>query len=84
MVDFMNVKYLHYTIIFPSNYMILKDKVLLSNNILSSSCKEAKYLKMLGVEYIPYDACLNDYILYRGEYVGKEICFRCGSDRYHN
>jgi len=58
--------------------MILKDKVLLSNNILSSSCKEAKNLKMLGVEYIPYDACSNDYILYRGEYVGKEICLYLG------
>jgi hypothetical protein len=40
-------------------------------------------LKILGVEYISYHACLNDYILYRGEYENKEICLKCGHDRYH-
>ena len=37
---------------------------------------------MLGVTYISYHACLNDYILYRGEYADKEICPKCGHDRY--
>jgi hypothetical protein len=40
-------------------------------------------LKILGVEYISYHACLNDCILYRGEYADKEICLKCGHDRYH-
>jgi hypothetical protein len=40
-------------------------------------------LKMLGVEYISYHACLNDCILYINEYADKEICPECGHDRYH-
>lgn len=39
-------------------------------------------LKMLGVEYISYHACLNDCILYRDAYVDKERCQQCGCDRY--
>ena len=37
---------------------------------------------MLGVEYISYHACPNDCILHRGEYAYKEICPKCGHDRY--
>jgi hypothetical protein len=40
-------------------------------------------LKILGVEYISYHSCLNDCILYRGEYVDKNICLKCGHDKYH-
>ena len=83
MVNFMNVKYQHCTIIFPTNYRLFKGKVLLRDNVLSDSCKEEKQLlKMLGVEYISYHACPNDCILYIGEYVDKEICMKCGHDRY--
>ena len=39
-------------------------------------------LKMLGVEYISYHVCHNYCIIYRGEYADKEICPKCGSDRY--
>ena len=50
-----------------TNYMLFKDKVLSSDNILLGSCEEAnKLLKMLGVEYISYHACPNYCILYRG------------------
>lgn len=42
MVDFMNVKYWHCTIIFPTNYRIFKDKVIPSDNVFPGSCKEAK------------------------------------------
>ena len=64
--------------------MILKDKALPSDNFFLSSCEEAKkLLKMLGVEYISYHACPNDCIIYRGEYADKEICLKCGHDRYH-
>jgi hypothetical protein len=38
---------------------------------------------MLVVEYISYHACTNDCILYRGEYAQKDICPKCGNDRYH-
>ena len=89
MVNFMNVKYnyidINVYLIFSmiTNYMISKDKVLPSPYVLPSSCEEAKkLLKMLGVEYISYRACPNDCILYRGEYADKEICLKCGHDRY--
>jgi hypothetical protein len=55
-----------------------------SDNIFPNSCvEENKMLKMLGVEYISYHTCSNDFILYINEYVNKEICPECGHDRYH-
>ena len=39
-------------------------------------------LKMLGVEYISYHTCSNDYILYRDAYANKEKCPKGGCDRY--
>jgi len=81
----MNLKYLHCKIIFPSNCKLWKYKFLLNDNVLSDSCEEEnQLLKMLGVEYISYHACMNDYVLYRGEYVDKEICMKCGHDMYRN
>ena len=78
----MNVK-LHYTFVFPTNYMLFKDKVLPNDNVFPVSCKEAKeMLKILGVEYISYHVCPNDCILYRGEYADNEICPKCGNGRY--
>jgi hypothetical protein len=68
----------------PTNCRIFKDKVLPSDNVLLDSCEEVmQLLKMLSGEYISYHACLNDCILYRGEYAEKEICLKCGHDRYH-
>ena len=67
-----------------TNYRLFKDKVLLSDNVLSGRCQEAKkLLKMLGVEYISYHACPNDCILYIGDNANKEMCLKCGHDRYH-
>ena len=63
--------------------MLFKYKVLMNGNVILGSCKEEKeMLKILGVEYISYHACPNDYILYRGKYANKEICPKCGNDRY--
>ena len=59
-----------------TNYKLFKDKVLPSDDVLPD------ILKMLGVEYISYHACPNYCILYRGEYAEKEICPKCGHDRY--
>jgi hypothetical protein len=68
---FYNVK-LPCTFIFPTNCRIFKDKALPSDNVFPGSYKEAKQLlKMLGVEYISYHACLNECILYRGKYIEK-------------
>ena len=68
-----------------TNYRLFKAKVLPSDNVLPNSYKKVKkFLKMLGVEYVSYHACLDDCILYRGEYVVKEMCLKCGHDRYHN
>ena len=66
-----------------TNYKLFKDKVILSDNVLPGCCEEAKkLLKLLGVEYISNNACPNDCILYKGEYVDKEICLKCGHDKY--
>ena len=66
-----------------TNNMLFKYNFLPSDNIFPSSCEEAKkLLKMLCVEYISYHARPNDFILYRGEYVDREICLKCGHDRY--
>ena len=37
----------------------------------------------MGIRYISYHACPNDFILYRGKYVDKEICQECGHDKYY-
>ena len=89
MVNFMNVNNyididVHLILSMITNYKLFKDKVLSSENFFLGSCKEAKkLLKMLGVEYVSYHACPNDYILYRGSYADKEICSKCGHDRYY-
>ena len=70
----MNVKW-HCTFIFPTNFRLFKDKVLLNDNVLSGICEEVKQmLKMLGVEYISYHVYPNDCILYRFEYTYIDIC----------
>ena len=66
-----------------ANYRLFKDKVLLSDNVFPGSREEAKkLLKILGAEYISYHACPNDCILHRREYADKEMCLKCGHDRY--
>ena len=66
-----------------TNYRLFEYKVLPSGNVLPGSYEEAKkLLKILGVEYISYHACPNDCILYRGEDADKEMCLKCGHDRY--
>jgi hypothetical protein len=49
--------------------MLLKDKVIPSDNSFPGSYVEAK--KMLVFEYISYHACPNDCTFYRDEYVEK-------------
>jgi rRNA maturation protein Nop10 len=39
-------------------------------------------LKRLGVEYISYHTCMDDYILYRDVYTDRERCPECGHDKY--
>ena len=88
MVNFMNVNNcieinVHLIFSMITNYMLFKDKVLSSDNVLHDSCEEAKkLLKILGVEYISYHSCPNYCVLYRGEYAEKEICPKCGHDKY--
>ena len=70
-----------YLLIFSmvTNYRLFKGKVLPSDNVLPDSYEEAKkLLKISSVEYISYHACPNYCILYRIEYVDKEICLKCG------
>ena len=81
--NYIRINYVHLIFSIITNYRLFKDKVLLSDNVLPSSCEEENtLLKMLGVEYISYHACPNDFILYKGEYANKEICLKCGHDRY--
>ena len=84
MVNFMNVNNyiginVHLIFSMITNYMLFKDKVIPSDNVLPGSYEEEnKLFKTSGVEYISYHACPNDCILYRGEYADKEICLKCG------
>ena len=72
-----------YTFIFPTNCRLFKDNVLLSKNGLPNNYTKAKkMMKRLGVEYISYHTCLNDYIMYIDAYVDKERCLKCGCERY--
>ena len=62
--------------------MLLKDKTLTSDNVFPGSWKEAmEMLKMLGVDYT-YHVCPNDCILYRGKYANKDMCPKCGHNKY--
>ena len=88
MVNFMSINNyiginVHLIFSMITNYRLFQDKVLPSDDVLPGTCEEVKkLLKMLGFEYISYHACPNDFILYKGEYADKEICPKCGHDRY--
>ena len=82
MVDFMYASWLC-TFIAPSNYKLLKDKVLLGDNDFPNNFPEAeKMIKRFGVEYISYHACPNDCILNRDADVEKERCLEWWHDRH--
>jgi hypothetical protein len=54
--------------------MLVEDKVLPNDNFLPNNYEEEKQLlKKLGVDYMSYNACPKDYILYGCEYMDKEI-----------
>ena len=52
-------------------------------NTLPSSIKEAKKVVCpLDLPHEKYHACINDCVMYRGEYKDKTTCPKCGHGRY--
>ena len=52
-------------------------------HVLPKSTYYAKKLMCpLDLDYIKIDACLNDCVLYRNEYMNLDECPRCGESRY--
>lgn len=64
-------------------YWALKDKILLEDNVLPSTCREVRqFLFKLGIEYKQIHVCKNDFILYKDEYKDNEECPVCKEKRY--
>ena len=45
-------------------------------------CEAKKTLSLLGMKYEKIHACLNDCILYKGEYKNMETCPTCNESRW--
>ena len=52
-------------------------------NIPTSFNKTKTMVKDLGLDYEKIDACPNDCMLYRGEYINDSSCYVCGASRYN-
>jgi len=62
---------------------LLKDKLLPPNKLLPKSHQDAKKLIFeVGLESQLIHACVNDCIIYCGEYELLNNCFICGKTRY--
>jgi len=63
--------------------MTLKTKIFPEENVLPSTCREARQLLVdFGIGYNQIHACKNDCILYRDEYQNNEECPVCKEKRY--
>lgn len=60
----------------------LKDWLPLGEQLPESFYKARKIIKDLGLTYEKIDACKNDCMLYRKEYVNDTKCKFCGTSRY--
>ena len=62
----------------------LLSKMLPTPNRLPQSRSDARrYITSLhGLDYKKIHACVNDCILFRGDYENVEVCPKCGEDRY--
>ena len=59
--------------------LILHSDALPEENVLPYSiCEVQKIIKALGFDYVKIDACVNNCILYRKDYVNLEQCPNCG------
>ncbi|XP_028236830.1 uncharacterized protein LOC114416159 [Glycine soja] len=66
-----------------SELLVLLKKLFPEDNTLLKNQYEAKkILCPMGMEYQKILACLNDYILYRNEFVEMRNCPTCGVSRY--
>lgn len=67
---------------FDSLLKLISD-ALPKENVLPDSIYEVqKIIKDLGLDYVKIDACVNNCILYRKEYVNLEQCPKCGEKRW--
>ena len=62
---------------------MLSEFVLPTSNILPCTYREVSLImKEIGMEYQSIDACLNDYIIYYGQYASENKCPQCEISRY--
>nr|XP_004252707.1 uncharacterized protein LOC101244468 [Solanum lycopersicum] len=67
---------------FDSLLKLISD-ALPKENVLPDSIYEVqKIIKDLGLDYVKIDACVNNCILYKKEYVNLEQCPKCGEKRW--
>ena len=52
------------------------------NKVPVSYYEARKFIRELGLDYVKIDACLNDCILYRGDYLESTSCPTCTTSRY--
>uniref|UniRef100_A0A803N991 Transposase n=1 Tax=Chenopodium quinoa TaxID=63459 RepID=A0A803N991_CHEQI len=52
------------------------------NNLPSSSYKEKKYTKALGLDYVNIDACVNHCVLFRKDFANEVKCPKCSAPRW--
>ena len=68
--------------IYVTKEKILKMKLPKDNELSDNAYEENKVLCPLGLEVQKIHACINDCILYRGEYIDKNDSPVCGALRY--
>ena len=52
------------------------------NKVPISYYEAKKFIHELGLDYVKIDACLNDCILYQGDYLESTSCPTCTTSRY--
>jgi len=67
---------------FDSLLKLLSDAFPKENVLPNSIYEVKKIIKNLGLNYVKIDACINNCILYRKEYVDLEQCPKCGEKRW--
>ncbi|XP_052189903.1 uncharacterized protein LOC127799721 [Diospyros lotus] len=63
-------------------FEIIRSTFPVSETVPSSYYEARKFIQVLGLDYEKIDACLNDCILFRKEYVNYHECVKCGAPRW--
>ena len=72
-----------FTFHFCQCYRLLGEFLLPPSNNLPRTCREVfLIMKEIGMDYQAIDACLNDHIMYYGQYVLEKECLQFHISRY--